>query len=425
MNRHQLSDVNSRRGFRKLRTFVIAAALTLVAATYIPATPADASVLSLREKAAEAGILIGSGAVNPAYLDDPQFARVLPQQFNSLSPENELKWSFVQPAQGAFDFSKLDRLVDFAEEHDMAVKGHGLISGCCNPAWLEQIRDPNQLRAAMTTHFQAIMTRYAGKMDRWDVATEVFSTFGGTGLAQNYFYQVLGPDYLAQVFQIAHTADPNAKLFINESLVEYYPAKRQELYALVSDLVARGVPIHGVGLETHLTLSPPEPGVITEIANSYKALGLDVAITEMDVHLNPGTNHDADQAQIYWSVVSEALAAGIRDISFWGFTDKYAYTWLPGAKPLMFNDNYHPKLAFFATWAALALHTCVSSQGASGPAGEIAQALVTSGAVDTRDASKLTNMLRSAANDLGARNARSAAARVEWAKVRVGPVRQR
>jgi endo-1,4-beta-xylanase len=415
---HQLS-------VHRLRTVAIAAALTLVTSLFIPVQAADAAVLSLREKAAQSGIIIGSGAVNPDYLDDPEFAQILPQQFNSLSPENELKWSFVQPQQGVFDFTKLDRLVDFAEKHDMAVKGHGLISGCCNPAWLEQIQDPAALQAALTTHFTTIMQRYAGKMDRWDVATEVFSTFGGTGLAQNYFYRVLGPDYLAKVFQIAHAANPDAKLFINESLVEYYPAKRQELYDLVSDLVARGVPIDGVGLETHLTLSPPDPGAITEIVNSYKALGLDVAITEMDVHLNPGENHDTTQAQIYWSVVTEALAAGVRDISFWGFTDKYAFTWIPGAKPLMFDANYNPKLAFFATWTALALHSCVSTGTASRSAGDVAQTLVTAGALNDRSAPKLKSMLKSAATDLGARNATSAAARVQWSQVHAGPVAQR
>jgi endo-1,4-beta-xylanase len=392
------SPTAHRRGFRQLRAVAIAAALTLVASVFTPATAAGAAALSLREKAEAAGILIGSGAVNPDYLDDPQFARVLPQQFNSLSPENELKWSFVQPQPGVFDFTKLDRLVGFAEQHDMVVKGHGLISGCCNPAWVEQIEDPAELRVALTTHFATIMQRYAGKMDRWDVATEVFSTFGGTGLAQNYFYRVLGPDYLATVFQIAHAADPDAKLFINESLVEYYPAKRQELYDLVSDLVARGVPIHGVGLETHLTFSAPEPGVITEIVNSYKGLGLEVAITEMDVHLNPDANHDTTQAQIYWNVVTEALSAGVRDISFWGFTDKYSFTWIPGARPLMFDKDYRPKLAFFATWAALALHSQVS-------AGDTARALVTAGAVDARNAPKLKSMLT------------STAARMQWSKI--------
>jgi GH35 family endo-1,4-beta-xylanase len=389
--------------------------LTLFTSAYIPVTAADAAVLSLREKAAEVGILIGSGAVNPNYLNDPKFAKMLPEQFNSLSPENELKWSWVQPGQGVFDFTKLDRLVNFAEEHDMAVKGHGLISGCCNPLWLEQIQDPDELHAALAAHFGTIMTRYAGKMDRWDVATEVFSTFGGTGLNQNYFYRVLGPDYLAKVFSIAHAADPNAKLFINESLVEFYPAKRQELYDLVSDLVARGVPIDGVGLETHLTLSPPGPGVVTNIVNSYKALGLEVAITEMDVHLNAGENHDKDQGQIYWSVVGEALAAGIRDISFWGFTDKYSYTWLPGAKPLMFDENYRPKLAFFATWAALATHSFLSAQEALGSVREDVQALVNAGALDAGDARQLTNALEAAAKQLvlGKRNAKSDVAKVQ------------
>src|SRR3954468_2385969 len=102
-----------------------------------------ASGCTLRKEAGNARALIGAGATNPAFLDDPDFARVLGQQFNSLSPENELKWSFTEPQQGVFDFTKLDRLVAFAQEHHMAVKGHGLISGCCNPTWLQQIKDPN------------------------------------------------------------------------------------------------------------------------------------------------------------------------------------------------------------------------------------------------------------------------------------------
>lgn len=315
----------------------------------VPGTPAGQASLSLRQQADKQGILFGSGAINPDYLDEPQFGQVLAEQFNSLSPENELKWSFVQPAQGAFDFTKLDRLVDFAKKHGMAVKGHGFLSGCCNPSWLTQITAPDQLRAALTTHFKTIMTRYAGTMDRWDIATEVFSTFGGTGLEQNYFYKVLGPDYLAEAFRIAHAAAPNAKLFLNESLAEYYPAKRKELYDLVADLVAKGVPISGVGLEMHETQIGPEAGVITDIVKSYKALGLEVVITELDVHV---LDSEA-QAQIYGSVIAEARAAGIRDISFWGFTDKHLYTWVPGAKPLMLDESYNVKPAFCATWTAL------------------------------------------------------------------------
>lgn len=337
-----------------MRTHRIGAALAsvtigLMTVVFPTASASAASDATLRELAAKEGILIGSGATNPNYLDDPQFGETLAEQFNSLSPENELKWNFVQPRKGDFEFAGLDKLVDFAEDHDMAVKGHGLISGCCNPDYVTQTTDPDELRAVMKTHFNTIMDRYDGKMDRWDVVTEPFSTFGGTGLVENDFYKVLGPDYIAEAFRIAHAADPDAKLFINESLVEFYPEKRRELYDLVADLVDDGVPIDGVGFEMHETLAGPEPGVITQMTKSYQALGLDVAITELDVH-----TYDVDQqTQIYGDIMAEALAAGIRDISFWGFTDKYSYTWLPGAKPLMFDEEYNPKPAYYATRDAL------------------------------------------------------------------------
>lgn len=343
------------RAISALATVTIGLTLPLTAIQSAAADPTT----TLRQEAAQQGIIIGSGAINPDYLDEPQFAQVLADQFNSLSPENELKWQFNEPEQGVFDFSRLDKLVDFAQAHNMKMKGHGLISGCCNPPWLEQITDPDQLKSAMTTHFGALMQRYSGKVDRWDVVTEPFSVFGGTGLEHNFFYNVLGPDYIADAFRIAHAADPHAKLFINESLVESYPAKQQELYDLVSGLVAQHVPISGVGLEMHETLAGPDPGVITDIVNSYKALGLETAITELDVH----TYDPVSQAQIYGDIVTEALKAGVKDINTWGFTDEHAYTWLPGAKPLMFDENFNPKPAYYAVHDAL--HAFVSDT--SGP----------------------------------------------------------
>lgn len=139
------------------------------------------------------------------------------------------------------------------------------------------------------------------------------------------------------------------ELFINENLVESLPGKRKELYGIASELVADGVPIDGVALQMDITEVPVEPGVTTEIVDSYKALGLEVTIAEMDVH----TLNAALQTQIYGDVIDEALHAGITDISFWGFTDKHAYTWVPGAKLLMFDENYNAKGPFYATDAAL------------------------------------------------------------------------
>lgn len=323
----------------------------------------DGRIGSLREEAEKAGILIGSGSIKaststadgrpPNYLADPQFRQVLSEQFNSLHAENEMKWAFIQPQEGVFDFEGPDRLVAFAEEHEMEVKGHGLISACCNPDYLvAKINDPVAFRAAMVKHFTTILKRYKGKMDRWDVVSEPLTTMGGEGLQHTDFYKALGPGYIAEAFRIAHRADPTAKLFINENLVEYYPEKRQELYDLVAGLVADGVPIDGVALQMHETLQPPPPGVIIEMVDYFRALDLEVSIAELDVH----TYDPVTQAQIYGDVVSEALAAGITEISFWGFTDKHLYTWLPGAKPLIFDEYYNPKPAYFAVRDALRAH---------------------------------------------------------------------
>jgi endo-1,4-beta-xylanase len=382
-------------------------------------------VLSLRKQAAKAGILIGSGSISPDHLDEPEFARVLAEQFNSLSPENELKWSRSEPEQGIFDFTPLDKLVDFAQAHNMAMKGHGLISGGFHPSWLTQITDPAEVRAATLNHFNTLMGRYHGKVDRWDVATEVFSTFGGTGLEHNFWYDKLGPDYLAEVFQMAHDADPSAKLLINESLVEYHPAKAQELFDLVADLVARHVPIDGVALESHATVAGPPAGAITAIADSYHALGLEVSISEIDVHVTDDVvgfgQSDVVQATIYEDMISEALAAGIKDISSWGFTDRYIYTWLPGAKPHMFDEAYNPKPSFFTTWTALANHTFVSPQESLRSIGTDVRALADAGAVNASDARGLTTILSSAITqldldeDLDNRNATSAIDKVQSA----------
>lgn len=187
-----------------------------------------------------------------------------------------------------------------------------------------------------------------GWLDRWDIVTEALETMGG-GLQANDFYNVLGPGYIEDAFRIARAADPDAKLFINENLVESLPGKRQELYDLVTGLVADGVPIDGIALQMHITEVAPIPGVLMEIVESYNALGLEVTIAEMDVH----TLNATLQTEIYGAVMNEALEAGITDISFWGFTDKHAYTWVEGAKPLMFDEHYKAKGAFYATQSAL------------------------------------------------------------------------
>jgi GH35 family endo-1,4-beta-xylanase len=173
----------------------------------------------------------------------------------------------------------------------------------------------------------------------------------GGGFKNTTYYNMFGGSrYVGEAFRIAHAADPTARLFLNENLVETVPGKRQEFYELVSGLVRDNVPLHGIALQMHITEIAPVPGTIREMVDFFKNLGLETTIAELDVH----TLNATLQTEIYGAVMEEALAAGITDISFWGFTDKHLYTWLPGAKPLMFDEEYNPKGAFYSTHEALA-----------------------------------------------------------------------
>jgi endo-1,4-beta-xylanase len=314
-----------------------------------PANCSTTGGCSLRDAAELADVIVGA-AVAPERLDDPDYARTVAEEFTSLTPENHMKWPLVHPTPDEWDFAGADRLVAFAEEHGLAVKGHTLIWGQAVgngvPEWVMAINDPAELQSVVDDHIATLVGRYAGRIDRWDVVNEPLLTLGAE-LDPNHFHDVLGADYIADAFRAAHDADPEAKLFLNEHSVETIPAKADALVALVEQLVADGVPIHGVGLQAHqFTGAAPEPGVFEELVATFTAMGLDVAITELDVPLN--ANGDVElQADVYAQIVRECLAASCSEITVWGVDD--SSTWLDGflgrenTAPLLFDDAFARK----------------------------------------------------------------------------------
>lgn len=322
---------------------------------------------TLREAGCGIEVLVGA-AVRPALLDSEGTRSIIEREFSSVTPENELKWTVVQPSRGQFDFVPADRLLDFASANGISVKGHTLVwdqaAGNGIPQWVADIADPAELDQVLQDHITTVMGRYAGRITRWDVVNEPLVGFG-TERYQGHFAQVLGPRYIAHAFELARAADPHAKLYLNEHSVEASPARADALVALVAELVDQGVPIDGVGLQTHLfTGNPPEPGVIEGLVRRLRSLGLDVSITELDVPLPPGLESDTAteaglrrQADVYRQVVGECLAAGCNEITMWGVDD--AHTWLNtyldrvDTRPLLFDAGLQPKPAHRAVLDAL------------------------------------------------------------------------
>ncbi|MCP4436526.1 MAG: 1,4-beta-xylanase [Actinomycetia bacterium] len=315
---------------------------------------------SLADVARQAGFLVGA-ATDSDLIDDPAYADVLAAEFNSLTAEREMKWQDLQPARGEFDFAGADEVVDFARANEMEVKGHTLLWAQqfidATPDWVEEITDPAELRAVMRAHFAEVLGHFGDSVDRWDVVNEPLETLG-TGVYDNHFRQVLGDGYIDEAFLLADELAPDTRLFINEAAVENSPQKAEALYQLVSAMVQRGVPIDGVGLQGHFLGDLPAPGSIEALLSRFGDLGLEVAITELDVVTPPSGPDPQAQAGHYEQVVSECIAAGCREVTVWGVHD--AQSWLDdflnrdNTDPLLFDDELEPKAAYDSTKRAIA-----------------------------------------------------------------------
>lgn len=315
----------------------------------------DESDCTLAEAAAQANVLVG--AAYREVSDDPSYTPALVRDFNSVTHEHAMKWAGIQPERGVFAFDEADRLLELAEDHGMAVRGHTLIweqsSLDATPDYVLDVTDPDELRALMATHIRTVVGRYAGRIDAWDVVNEPLET-AGSAVYENHFYQVLGPGYIAEAFQLAHEADPGATLFLNEALVSSAGAKFDALLALAAELLAQGVPVHGVGFQGHFLTKPPNYDELRANLEKVAALGVVVELTEVDIVLR-GTDGDATRLERqrgdYFDMASACLAVeACRRITFWGFTDRY--TWIddsfgPGLGPLPLDDQYERKPAYF------------------------------------------------------------------------------
>jgi len=336
--------------------------LTVDGAGASPAcNPRKPATCTLRELADLNSLRIGSTA-EPSEVTNPAFASILGREFNSLTPENALKWYATQSTAGTWDFTGADAIVNYASDNDMSVRGHTLVwaQDTYTPAWVRAISNPVDLRAKVNEHITTTMNHFAGRIHRWDVVNEPLATFG-TGPSSSVFW-TMGPEWIADAFRLARSLDADAELWLNEYGSDWVPGKHEALLELVAGLVADGVPIDGVGLQTHRLPGDQLDTVrFGEQLADFTALGLEVAITELDVPVSPDDpSAFQKQATEYAKVVSTCLrVTGCVEVTVWGLTD--GATWLDSlgmfptpTRPLLFDTNFAPKPAFEAVRRVLA-----------------------------------------------------------------------
>ncbi len=265
---------------------------------------------------------------------DKEYRKVLGREFSSVSPENQMKWDYIHPERDRYDFGQADAIVEFARRNHQVVRGHTLLWHSQNPAWLEEGDFTKaELRDILREHITTVVGRYRGKIQQWDVANEIFDDQGNLRTQDNIWIRELGPGIVADAFRWAHKADPKAKLFFNDFNVEGVNAKSDAYYALVKDLRAQGA---GARL---LRAGPPEhavrlPGDLADNLRRFDALGLETAVTELDVRMDvpegslPTPAQEKQQAEYYQRMLEGCLEVdGCNSFTIWGFTDKYS--WVP------------------------------------------------------------------------------------------------
>jgi endo-1,4-beta-xylanase len=333
---------------------LVAAAIMLVAA---PAATAKAKDRGLRDVARRP--LVGTAVDMSALANDATYKAAIAREFNTVTPENVMKWETVEPQQGVTDFSQGDALLRFARANRQAVRGHTLVWHSQLPTWLTSGTFTNQqLEAILRRHIFEEAGHFRGRIYAWDVVNEAFNEDGT--LRDTIWLRALGPDYIAKAFIWAHKADPHARLYYNDYNLESIGPKSDAALALVKQLKARHVPIDGVGFQGHLGIQYPYPDTFGDNLQRFAAAGFDVAITEADVRMVlPVTPEKLATQATYFGDMMRSCVAVRRCVTFtlWGFTDKYS--WVPGffagegaATPL--DEAFQPKPAYFALRDALA-----------------------------------------------------------------------
>ena len=311
---------------------------------------------------------------------DLQSKNIVTSEFNSITPENSLKWMFLQPFPNKFNFGAADKYVELGIKNNKHIVGHALV-------WHNQLADfmkttgsRSEFKKHVENHINTVVSRYKGKIDAWDVVNEAFNENGS--LRPSVFKKQMGDNYIEDVFKLAETADPDADLIYNDYNL-YKPAKRAGVLKMVKKLQENGTKINAIGVQAHWRLNSPSLMEIEQIILDISDLGVEVMFTELDVTVlpNPWELVGAEVTQNFSKFegdpkmdpypkalpksVEKQLAKRYEDIfklfvkhqdkisrvTFWGVMDKHSWLndWpIKGRTnyPLLFDRNYQPKKAY-------------------------------------------------------------------------------
>jgi len=324
-------NIKKNTSFLKLMSLTVLVSL-VAGILFLPAMPATAAT-TLGAAAAQSGRYFGT-ALASGKLGDTTYTNIANTEFNMITAENEMKIDATEPNQNQFNFTAADQIYNWAASRGKQVRGHTLAWHSQQPGWMQSLSG-TALRNAMINHINGVMAHYKGNIVHWDVVNEAFNE---DGTRRNSNLQQTGNDWIEVAFRTARTADPAAKLCYNDYNIENATyAKTVAVRNMIQDFKSRGVPIDCVGLQTHFTGGSSLPSNFQQTLENFAALGVDVALTEVDV-----TNASTTQYQgLTQACLNVPRCVGI---TVWGVRD--SDSWRASESPLLFDGSGNKKAAY-------------------------------------------------------------------------------
>ena len=358
------------------------ATAALIASAKLQAAEKAAAATGLKDAYKEDFLIGAALSARIVAKADPKLTAIIAKDFNSITPENCMKWEQIRNEDGSWKWQHSDAFVNFGAQHHMHMVGHTL-------GWHSQIPDSvfknkdggyiskDALAKKQAEHITTLVDRYKGKIAAWDVVNEAMGD--DYKMRPSHWYNIMGDDFLVNAFNLAHEADAKAHLMYNDYNNER-PEKRAATIEMLKRLQKRGTPIQGLGMQAHVGLDSDMKNFEDSIL-AYSELGLRIHLTELDIDVLPsvwnlpvaeistrfeykperdpyinGLPKDIDEklAKAYEALFKILIKHKdkVDRVTFWGVSDDAS--WLndfpiPGRTnyPLLFDRNQSPKSAYF------------------------------------------------------------------------------
>lgn len=315
---------------------------------------------NLAALAREKNMFFGAAITLEKIEKNNQLRKLYDSQCDVWVPEGEMQWENLEPSVGVRDFTTITKIADIAKERGKKLRGHSLLWYALTPVWFAEYDNSIQTwQSIVEPHLVATSQQFANDFVSWDVLNEPLDVDDGLpyGLRNSRYYQMLGVDYIGQAFEISRAFAPNVTRYLNEySLtqdVSWHESKRRAFLDLLDSLLAKQVPIEGIGIQTHLETNLDfDAEIYRKFLQEITDRGLEITLTELDVRENKEISESLSQRQkrvadLTYDVLSVAFdQPAVKGLMCWALSDRHS--WLRRVikikdnNGLPYDDEYLP-----------------------------------------------------------------------------------